>query len=76
MHTGRRVDRVLGLVRVAGLLVLLGGLGWLTVALVLQGVDQAGRWHPASRAALAGARHRASSAMRGLGEPGVGEAAE
>lgn len=46
MHRGRREDRVLGLVRVAGLLVLLGGLGWLTVALVFQGVDRAGRWTP------------------------------
>ncbi|MGH3823338.1 MAG: NACHT domain-containing protein [Pseudonocardiaceae bacterium] len=41
-----RVERVLGLVRVAGLLVLLGGLVWLIVALVFQGVDRAGRWAP------------------------------
>ncbi len=46
MHAGRRGDRVLGLVRGAGLLVLLGGLVWLTVALVFQGVDRAGRWAP------------------------------
>jgi hypothetical protein len=44
MHSGRRGDRVLGGVRVAGLLVLLGGLGWLTVALIFQGVDRAGHW--------------------------------
>jgi hypothetical protein len=46
MHTGRRGDRVLGLVRVAGLLVLLGGSVWLTVALIFQGVDRAGHWAP------------------------------
>jgi NACHT domain len=46
MHPGRRGDRVLGWVRGAGLLVLLGGLVWLTVALVFQGVDRAGRWVP------------------------------
>ena len=46
MHTGRHGDRVLGGVRAASLLVLLGGLGWLTVALVFQGVDRAGHWVP------------------------------
>lgn len=37
-------DRVVRLVRVAGLLVLLGGLVWLTVVLIIQGVDRAGSW--------------------------------
>ena len=52
-NSGWRGDRVLGLVRVAGLLVLLSGLVWLIVVLIFQGVDGAGRWVPVLSAGVA-----------------------
>ncbi len=44
MDTGLRGNRVLWLVRAVALLVLLGGLVWLAVVLVTEGVERAGSW--------------------------------
>jgi hypothetical protein len=44
MDTGLRGNRVLWLVRAVALLVLLGGLVWLAVVLMTQGVQRAGSW--------------------------------
>src|SRR5947209_19564172 len=53
VYTHRWGDRVVLLVRVAGLLVMLGGLVWLIVVLAGQGVDRAGRWTPVLSLAVA-----------------------